>query len=173
MLGPRPVVEDQLALAMEPVGRPIGRHVAAVPPDRADLHPTQRLPHGLAAADTPLRSDHLAVARHDALWDGRHFLIDAAAYPAQDSEAKGQNDRQHDPESLHARSLLVSRHPGLSAFHTGPSVPTPARTSSRQPCMPTTAFILAPSCLAQTTRPVRRSCLERTGECPAAARIDR
>src|SRR5215831_5855325 len=130
MLGPRPVVEDQLALAMEPVGRPIGRHVAAVSPNRAHLYPPQRLPHGLAAADAPLRSDHLAVARHDALWDGRHFLVDAAAYPAQDREAEGQNDRQYDPESLHARPLPVPRHTGLSVFHTVPSVPKPDRTSS-------------------------------------------
>src|SRR5262245_16833728 len=128
MLGPRPVVEDQLALAMEPVGSPIWRHVAAVTPDRAHLHPTQRLPHGLAAADAPLGSDHLAVARNDSLWDGRHFLVYAAAYPAQDSEAEGQNDRQHDPESLHARPLLVSRHTGLSAFKTVPSVSKPERT---------------------------------------------
>src|SRR5262249_459950 len=133
MLGPRPVVEDQLALAMEPVGSPIGRHVAAVTPDRAHLHPTQRLPHGLAAADAPLGSDYLAVARDDSLWDGRHFLLDAAAQPAQAGEAKGQYDPQQDPESLHVRLLLISRHAWPGAVNTIPSASKPERTCSSEP----------------------------------------
>src|SRR5262249_14374543 len=95
--------------AMEPVGSPIGCHVATVAPDRAHLHPTQRLPHGLAAANGPLGSDHLAVASDDSLWDGRHFLVDAAAYPAQDCEAENYDNCQYSPESLHVRLLSVSR----------------------------------------------------------------
>src|SRR5215470_12961367 len=103
MLGPRPVVEDERALTMEPVGSPVGRHVAAVTPDRADFHPAQRLPDGLAAADSPIGSHHLAVGRDDTLRDRRHVLLDAAADPAQHGEAEEQHDRQEDPESLHAR----------------------------------------------------------------------
>src|SRR5262249_50725004 len=81
MLGARPVVEDQQAFAMEPVGGPIGRHVAAVTPDRSNFHPSQCLPHGLAGADRAFRSDHLAVARDDALGNRGHVLVDAAAHP--------------------------------------------------------------------------------------------
>src|SRR5262249_57080844 len=109
---PRPVVEDQLGLAMEPISSPIGRHIATVAPDRAHLHPTQRLPDGLAALNGPLGCDHLAVARHDSLWDRRHFLVDAAADPAQDCEAENHDDCQYNPESLHARLLSVRGTPG-------------------------------------------------------------
>src|SRR5262245_62098756 len=96
---------------MEPISSPIGRNIAAVTPDRAHLHSTQRLPHGLAALNGPLGSDHLAVASDDSLRDGRHFLVDAAAYPAQDSEAESHDDCQHDPESLHTRLLSSSNCP--------------------------------------------------------------
>src|SRR5262249_34808001 len=82
VLGARPVVDDQLALAMELVGSPIGCPIATVTPDRALLHPAQRLPHGLAASNGPLGCDHLTVASDDSLWDGRHFLVDAATDPA-------------------------------------------------------------------------------------------
>src|SRR5262249_5709235 len=77
--------------------------------DRAHLHSTQRLPHGLAALNGPLGSDHLAVASDDSLWDGRHFLVNAAAYPAQDCEAESHDNCQYNPESLHVRLLSVSR----------------------------------------------------------------
>src|SRR5262249_30387360 len=107
LLGERPVIEDQLALAMEPVGRPIGRHIAAVTPYRAHLHSTERLPHGLTALDGSLGSNHLAFAGDDSFWDGRHLLIDAAAQPAQDSEPESHGNCQYDPESRHARLLSV------------------------------------------------------------------
>src|SRR5262249_22504101 len=67
LLGPRPVVENELAFAMEPISGPIGRHVAAVTPDGADLHPAHRLPYGLAALDRALGGDHPAVGRDDSL----------------------------------------------------------------------------------------------------------
>src|SRR5262245_2558551 len=99
---------------MEPGGSPIGRHVAAVTPGRAYLHSTQRLPHGLAVANAPLGSDHLAITGDDALWDGRHFLVDAATNPAQDCEAESHDNCQYNPESLHVRLLTVSRRCALS-----------------------------------------------------------
>src|SRR5215510_6100609 len=99
---------------MEPISSPIGRHVATVTPDRAHLHSTQRLPDGLAALNGPLGSDHLAVASDNSLRDGRHFLVNAAAHPAQNGEAESHDDCQYNPESLHARLLPVSRHAWLA-----------------------------------------------------------
>src|SRR5215471_4641209 len=122
VLGPRPVVEDQLAFAMEPVGRPVRRHVAAVTPDRSHFHAAQGLPDRLPATNAPLGDDHLAVARDDSRGNGRHVLVDAAAYPAQDREAEDHDDCQKDPESLHAR--LLSPHPlapSMRLSHSGNS----------------------------------------------------
>src|SRR5262249_33235559 len=109
VLGPRPVVEDQLAFAMEPVGRPVRRHVAAVPPDRAHFHAPQGLPDRLPATDASLGDDHLAVARDDSRGNGRHVLVDAAAYPAQDRAAEDHDECQKHPQSLHP--LLLPPHP--------------------------------------------------------------
>src|SRR5262249_50507946 len=101
LLGARPVVEDQLGLTMEPVGGPVGRHVAAVTPDGADFHSSQGLPDRLTALDGAIGHDDAPVRRDDALRDGRHVLVDAAADPAQHGKAEDHHDRQHDPESFH------------------------------------------------------------------------
>src|ERR1035438_5546798 len=44
-----PAVEDEHAFAMQPVGRPIGRHVRSVAPDGANLLAADRLPDALSA----------------------------------------------------------------------------------------------------------------------------
>src|SRR5262245_34450389 len=97
---------------MEPISSPIGRHVATVTPDQTHLHSTQRLPDNLAALNSPLRSDHLTVASDNSLRNGKHFLVNATAYPTQDSEAESHDDCQYNPESLHAHLLSVCGTPG-------------------------------------------------------------
>src|SRR5262249_24702489 len=93
-----------------------------VTPDRTHFHAAQGLPDRLAARDAPLGDDHLAIARDDSCWNGRHVLVDAAAYPAQNREAEDQDDRQKDPESLHARPLPSRpRVPSMRLAHSGNS----------------------------------------------------
>src|SRR6516164_4309742 len=108
---------------MEPVGSPVGRHVAAVTPDGAHLHPAQRLPDGLAAADASIGNDRPTLGRDDTLWNGRHELVDAATDPAQDGEAEDQHERQHDPESFHARLLRASQLASFTLSSTASSTP--------------------------------------------------
>ena len=50
---------------MQPVGGPVGRDVAAVAPDGADLHAAERLPDVLAAADVAVGDNDGAVGVDD------------------------------------------------------------------------------------------------------------
>src|SRR5262249_33631466 len=104
--GPR--IQRVLALAMEPVRRPVRRHVAAVTPHRPDLHPTHRLPDVLASHDLPGPDDLAAVSRDDPLGNRRHLLVDACADPAEDREPEHDDDAECDPETPHESSLHLS-----------------------------------------------------------------
>ena len=97
----RPLVEDEDALPVQPVGRPIGCDVAAVAPDRADLHAAHRLPHVLPASDIAAGNDHRAVHGDDPDGDGRSLLVDARADPSEDRKRKNQNGGESQPQALH------------------------------------------------------------------------
>src|SRR5690606_25689514 len=64
-LARRPEVEEGGRLAVQPVGRPVRRDVAAVPPDRADLLAADRLPDLTASFDILAREERLAGGRDD------------------------------------------------------------------------------------------------------------
>ncbi len=96
-----PRVEREQRLAVQVVGRPVGRDVAAVPPDRADLHAAHRPPDVLAGADVVARDDDGARPRHDLRGNRRRLLIDAHAHPAERGERCDDDERERDPQSLH------------------------------------------------------------------------
>ena len=66
---------------MQPIGSPIGRDVAAMSPDGADLHAAERLPDVLAAADVTIGNNDGAGGIDNTSGQGRHLLIDASADP--------------------------------------------------------------------------------------------
>ena len=94
MLRHRPCVQDVLALAMEPVGSPVGRHVAAVTPDRSNLHSTHRLPDVLTAHDLARSDDLAAVRGDDSLGNRRFLLVDAGTDPAEYREPEHRDDTE-------------------------------------------------------------------------------
>ena len=100
----RPGIQHVLALAMEPVGSPVGRHVAAVTPDRSDLHPAHRLPDVLTAHDLAWSDDLAAVGGDDAVGNRRFLLVDARADPAEHREPEHHHDAECDPETPHEPS---------------------------------------------------------------------
>ena len=83
-------------LAMQPVGRPVGRDVAAVTPDGPELLAAGGEPCLLAALDVVTGKHVRAVARYDARRNRRRRQVDLAAEPAQHRE---RQDEYH-PEPL-------------------------------------------------------------------------
>ena len=61
----RPAVEDEGQLTVQPVGRPVGRQVGAVTPDRAELMAADRLPDHAAGLDVVAVEQNVAARRDD------------------------------------------------------------------------------------------------------------
>ena len=61
-----PLVEHEHGFAMQPVSGPVGSDIAAVAPDRANLHAAERLPDVLPIGDLLGIDDQLSVRRFDA-----------------------------------------------------------------------------------------------------------
>lgn len=87
-VGVGPVLKNEHGFPMQPIRRPVGRHVAAVSPDGAYFHPSHRLPHVLPRLDLSLINQDDSIRRDDLLWNGRLFGINASANPPQSGERK-------------------------------------------------------------------------------------
>ena len=98
MLGLSPVVEQPARLAMEPVGRPVRRDVGAVAPDGADLLSSHRLPDVLTVLDVLACEEDLAIARDNALRDGRGLAVHLPPKVAEHREGRSDHRTQADPE---------------------------------------------------------------------------
>ncbi|MEI2825489.1 MAG: hypothetical protein V9F04_03175 [Dermatophilaceae bacterium] len=79
-------VEEEDRLAVEPIGGPVGRDVGAVAPDRADLLPTDRLPHPLAIHDVGAGEQSGPVAVDHPLGHRWLALVDRRSHPQQHRE---------------------------------------------------------------------------------------
>ncbi len=98
VLGLRPAVEHGQRLAVQPVRAPVRRHIAAMAPDRAELHPTHRLPDLPALLDFGAAIDRRAVRRHHAVGHGRRRFIDARPAPQQHAERNHQQHAEQRPQ---------------------------------------------------------------------------
>ena len=85
-----PAIEDEHRLTMEPIRRPVRRHVASMAPNGSHLHAPYRLPDILATIDFICANDLSAICRDDARRHWWRLLIDAEAGPPEHSE------REHD-----------------------------------------------------------------------------
>ncbi len=94
----RPLVEDEDALSMQPVCRPVRGDIAAVAPNRADLHAAHCLPDVLPFADVATRNDYPTVRGDDLIGEGRCLLVDAGADPAEDRKRAHQDRSKSEPE---------------------------------------------------------------------------
>ena len=83
---------------MQPVGRPVRRHIGAMAPDRADFLPAHGLPDILAILDLLAGEHHLAVGGDHALGHRRGQAINFPAIIAQDEEGEGDDAEQAQPE---------------------------------------------------------------------------
>ena len=117
-----PTIENEHGFAMQPIGRPIRRHVAAVSPDAADLHAAERLPNVLALRDLPGADHHRAVGRHHLVDDRRSFVVDSGADPAEHGERDDQHEGKGEPKLFH-RSIPG----GARKFAEGPTRNAPRR----------------------------------------------
>ena len=84
--------------AVQPIGRPIGRHVAAMAPDRSQLLSSRGKPRLLAVLDVIACVEGGAVYGDHRLRDGWGGEIDFAAQPAQCGEREDEDDAQPLPE---------------------------------------------------------------------------
>src|SRR5687768_12597409 len=104
---PTPTHEDRLP--MQPIRRPIGRDVAAVSPDGADLHAADRLPDVLTIVNLS-RSNHLtSVGGDDPVWYWRRFLIDPETGPPKDRERQQDDESKPQPEPSQTHPVLLKR----------------------------------------------------------------
>ncbi len=76
--------------AVQPVGRPVWREIAAVPPDRAQLLAAGREPGLLALLHLPFGEENLAVAADHLRRNGRRVHENLAANPAQAAKESTQ-----------------------------------------------------------------------------------
>ena len=115
-----PAVEDEHAFAMQPVGRPIGRHVRSVTPDGANLLAADRLPDALSVLNVPAVEYDRPSSRHDLRRNGGRVREDLDPHSAQHGERDGQHQPQRDPQFL-----VV--HAGYLSWGTAPLVYRPRR----------------------------------------------
>ena len=94
----RPEIAIGDRFAMQPVGRPVRRDVAAMAPYRAELLPARGEPGALAVANLLGRIEGLAGAGADGVRDGRCGEVDLSSQPAQCGEGKDEYDCQLYPQ---------------------------------------------------------------------------
>src|SRR5690606_6364171 len=97
-VGTRPQVQQLHRLAMQPVRAPVGRDVAAVAPDRAQLHAAHRLPDLAALLDVCAGEDDGAVVGDYLFGNRRRSAEDFGAGPEQHRERDDQQGGKSDPE---------------------------------------------------------------------------
>src|SRR5690606_3217922 len=107
-IAPRPDVHQREDFAMQPVGAPVGRDIAAMPPDGAELHAAHRLPDLATLLDVRSRVDDIAAVGHHLLRHRRRILVNLVAAPQQDAEGNRQKEAQQAPEFLGAGHRHVS-----------------------------------------------------------------
>mgnify|MGYP001612667757 CR=1 FL=1 len=95
---------------MEPVGRPVRRHVCSVAPDAPDLVAAEGLPDILAGPDILRGHDHAAVRGQHAPGNRGRLTIDLDAEVDQDGEGSEDDGRQA------TRQLLVSQRSDVLSF---------------------------------------------------------
>ena len=100
----RPEVEQCGRLAVQPVGRPVGRLVGAVAPDGAELLAARALPDLLSVEDLLAGHQEAAARRHDLLGQGRRLAVDLS------SEETEQHERPEDGGAENEPELPVARH---------------------------------------------------------------
>ena len=85
-VGARPDVEHASRLAMQPVRAPVRGDIRAVAPDRAQLHPAERLPDLTALLDIGAGVDDLAILRDHPFRHRRRGAEDLGSGPQQHPE---------------------------------------------------------------------------------------
>ncbi len=89
----RPDLAQRDRLAVQPVGRPVRRKIAAVSPDRAQLLATASQPGFLTALHLPFREQGVALAAHHLFRNRWRMHEYFAAHPAQSGEGKQADQR--------------------------------------------------------------------------------
>src|SRR3546814_4468586 len=84
---------------MQPVGRPVGRLIGAMPPDRADLHAAGALPRCLPVENIVAGHQHSAAGRYDLCGDRGRLFIEFGAVEPQYAE-RDDEDRDQCPPQL-------------------------------------------------------------------------
>ena len=83
-------------LAVQPVGRPVRRDIAAMAPDRADLLAAHGLVDLTARLDVVSGENDFALRRDDGLGHRRCLAVEIAAQPSKDAERGNQYHGQDD-----------------------------------------------------------------------------
>ncbi len=101
---------------MEPVRRPVGRHVGAVSPDRAYLLTTEGLPDILALANALPGEERGAGGVDDPLGDRRQAPVQLDALREEDRKGEEENQRESEPMSsmFHSEPLLERERRGAA-----------------------------------------------------------
>src|SRR5690606_32592450 len=95
---------------VQPVGRPVRRHIAAVTPDRTELHAADRLPYLAAEAEILARENSFPAGGDHRFGHGWRVVTDLLAGPEQRSKGNSQQYAERRPE------LLRTVHPDSPFF---------------------------------------------------------
>src|SRR5262249_44241773 len=102
-------VKNKESLAVQVVRCPIWRDITSVAPDRADLHPTHRLPDVLPIGDLCACDHRAAVSRHHFNGNWRLLTINLRTDPTQYGERKREDPDENQPKPFHTHSFCSSK----------------------------------------------------------------
>src|SRR6185295_15916879 len=95
--------------AVQPVGGPIGRDIAAVAPDGAQLLAARRHPGLLAVLDLLAGEENVAARGHYGFGNRRRRQVDLPPEVAERTERQYENEAQPAPEPVVAFHRILSR----------------------------------------------------------------
>ena len=99
-------VQDKQRFAMQIIGCPVGCYIAAVTPDRANLHAAHRLPDVLTILNIISGHKNLAVAGDNLAWNRRGLMKYFAADPTEHRKGNDHYSYQKYPKSFHFLPLF-------------------------------------------------------------------
>jgi len=101
-------VPQDYRFAVQPVGGPVRRHVAAVSPHGAELLPAGGQPRLLALPDLLGGEQRLAADGLYSVWNRRSRQVDLSPEPAERRKGQHEDDPQHRPQPVRRAHFRLS-----------------------------------------------------------------
>ena len=96
-----PLIQNEHGFAMEIIGRPVRSHIAAVSPDGANLHTTERLPDILTLLNVARTNHFFAGSCDHPIRNWRQFVVDSRPHPSEYKKRNKHYQSKRNPETSH------------------------------------------------------------------------